>query len=189
MSNVAAATFCSVRTSSQNKSTEIPLCLRKFGNVLAALEEPFSTTANSPACFALEGSHCCGVYKKTKPALSPNPNPSLNLSRRWKLFQKRMLLLGSRFRSLPTLARGVTPMRRPSSHKIGSHLGSLRQRHRSFKTVSGAGLFSSSCALTFCRPAVSASICFCKRAMVAPCSCTVLCSLRNSLSSIAFTIW
>ena len=33
-----------------------------------------------------------------------------------------------------------------------------------------AALLTSSCALTLCRPAVTASICFCKRAMVASCS-------------------
>jgi len=44
-----------------------------------------------------------------------------------------------------------------------------------------------SCALTFSRPAVSASICLCWRVMIASCSCTWRCSLRNSLSSIAFT--
>jgi MarC family integral membrane protein len=32
--------------------------------------------------------------------------------------------------------------------------------YRSFRTVRGAGLFNSSCALTFWSPAVSASICF-----------------------------
>ena len=41
-----------------------------------------------------------------------------------------------------------------------------------FNTVCGAGLFNSSCALTFCRPAVSASICFCCLAMVAACFCS-----------------
>jgi hypothetical protein len=39
----------------------------------------------------------------------------------------------------------------------------------------GAGLLASSRALTFCRPAVSASICFSSRAIIAPCShCAVL---------------
>jgi hypothetical protein len=52
---------------------------------------------------------------------------------------------------------------------------------------SAAGLLTSSCALTFCRPAASASICFYWRAVIAPSSCTVWCSLRNSLSNIAFT--
>ena len=45
------------------------------------------------------------------------------------------------------------------------------------------GLAAASCALTFCRPALSASICFCWRAIVAAWSCTVLCSLRNSTRS------
>ncbi len=54
-----------------------------------------------------------------------------------------------------------------------------------------------SCSLTFCNPAVSASICFCWRAivawksffscaMVAACSCILPWSLRNSLSNVAF---
>jgi hypothetical protein len=50
-----------------------------------------------------------------------------------------------------------------------------------------AALLTSSCALTLCRPAVTASICFCKRAMVASCSSIRRCALRNSLSNIAFT--
>jgi hypothetical protein len=56
-----------------------------------------------------------------------------------------------------------------------------------FKTTCGAGLLASSCALTFCSPAVSVSICFCWRAIVASCSSFLECSLRNSLSNIAFT--
>ena len=66
-------------------------------------------------------------------------------------------------------------------------------------TVCGAGLVSSTLLFTFCKPAVSALICSCWRAMVAscftalafiwaitaPCSCTVLCSFRNSLSNIS----
>src|SRR5437588_7418548 len=47
-----------------------------------------------------------------------------------------------------------------------------------FKTTCGAGLLDSSWALTFCRPAVSASICFSNRS-------TLRCSFRNSLSNIA----
>src|SRR4029077_10951150 len=56
-----------------------------------------------------------------------------------------------------------------------------------FETGCGAALITSSCALTFCRPAVSTSICFCWRAMIAPCSSILRCALRNSLSNIAFT--
>ena len=52
------------------------------------------------------------------------------------------------------------------------------QLYRLFKTVRSADLIDSTCSLTFCRPAVSASICF------SICS-TLRCSFRNSLSSIA----
>ena len=56
-----------------------------------------------------------------------------------------------------------------------------------FRTVCGADLLTSSCARSFCRSAVTASICFCKRAMIASCSSIRRCALRNSLSNIAFT--
>ena len=88
--------------------------------------------------------------------------------------------------------RNVFPSRCASAIQIVT-LGVNSPRHSRerfywlFSTVCGAGLLTSSCALTFCRPAVNASICFCWRAMVAPCSCTTRCSLRNSFSNIAFT--
>lgn len=63
----------------------------------------------------------------------------------------------------------------------------------SFRTVCGAALFTSSCALIFCSPAVRVSICFCCCAIIARCSRTcccsstnALCSFRNSLSNITF---
>ena len=43
-----------------------------------------------------------------------------------------------------------------------------REVQLSFSTVCGAGLLTSSWALTFCKPAVSASIAFCCRAIIAP---------------------
>src|SRR5206468_7851477 len=49
------------------------------------------------------------------------------------------------------------------------------------------GLAAASCALTFCKPAVSASICFCWRAIISCWSRMLRCALRNSLSNIAFT--
>src|SRR5881227_3625403 len=77
----------------------------------------------------------------------------------------------------------------------GARLGERHQiwKRYLFVTTFGAGLPTSSWALTFCRPAVSASICFCWRATVASCfaaldftwaitascSCTLLCALRN----------
>ena len=58
-------------------------------------------------------------------------------------------------------------------------------------SVCCAPLLASTCALTFCNPAVSASICFCCCETVAWKSffksSTFLCSFRNSLSNIAFT--
>src|SRR5882724_819117 len=64
---------------------------------------------------------------------------------------------------------------------------SLAKTYGLFNAVCGAGLITSSWALTFCRPAASASICFCWCAMVASCCSFLRCSLRNSLSNIAFT--
>src|SRR5881396_2902460 len=58
-------------------------------------------------------------------------------------------------------------------------------------SVCCAPLLASTCALTFCNPAVSASICFCCCETLAWKSffksSTFLCSFRNSLSNIAFT--
>src|SRR5437667_3415110 len=56
-----------------------------------------------------------------------------------------------------------------------------------FRPVCGAGLLISSWSVIVWRPAVSAAICFCSLARIAPCSSTLRCSLRNSLSNIAFT--
>jgi len=63
--------------------------------------------------------------------------------------------------------------------------GWLTTLYRLFGTVCCAGLFSSSWALTFCKPAVSASICFCCSTTVVFNSCIVRCSLRNSFSNAA----
>src|SRR5438552_8557290 len=79
--------------------------------------------------------------------------------------------------------------------------GSTSQLYGLFATTCGAGLFTSSWALTFwiCAAcslswAVRVSIPFCccatvdfNSVMLACCSSTFLCSLRNSLSSITFT--
>ncbi len=76
--------------------------------------------------------------------------------------------------------RAVAPMRfRP------------RCDYCSLTTICGAGRLIPTCAVTFCKPAVSASICFCCSASsdsksFVSCS-TFRCSLRNSLSNIAFT--
>jgi hypothetical protein len=75
----------------------------------------------------------------------------------------------------------------PSSPAWQAEIAAPANLYGLFRTVCAAGLFSSSCALTFCRPAASASICFCCCAIVVFNSCTVRCSLRNSLSNIAFT--
>lgn len=45
------------------------------------------------------------------------------------------------------------------------------------------GLAAASRALTFCTTAASVSTCFCRREIVAPCSCTVVCDLRNSIAN------
>src|SRR5262249_32779722 len=140
-------------------------------------------------------------------------------------FQKRrQLLICTHNEALPVAAVRVhNPDRSPfpiqSRHPAQAPTGFVEvvsddfpvfHRHgciyRLFSTVCGAALLTSSCALTFCSPALSASICFwccaavaCRSffnsAMVASCSCTLrcsstnaLCSLRNSLSNIALTI-
>ena len=49
-------------------------------------------------------------------------------------------------------------------------------------TTCGAGLLASSWALTFCKPAVSDSICFCRRAFVAHAGVNEFQALSNSVS-------
>src|SRR5215831_17884116 len=67
--------------------------------------------------------------------------------------------------------RQITSLEQFSQAAVSAPLTGIRVRHKRFRrsllfqeflrTILGAGLCNSSCARTFCRPAVSASICFC----------------------------
>jgi hypothetical protein len=156
------------------------------GNYLRLIQNPFSDgkSAKNLTCSSMQnrGLESPIQVRETQPAFHP---PT-----RRNACHCRDVRQQSRFVRPVRSKADTQPQLCPALQRLSAMISQCFTRaYGLFRTVCGAALLTSSCALTFCRPALSAAISFRNAAMVVSCCSFFLCSLRNSLSNIALICW